>query len=80
MREYELTVLVHPDLEMHLETATDKVKALSTKYDVTLAGLEAEIKQTEASLTAMLDQLTGNPYDTAGLQELKALLGGIADE
>ena len=28
MREYELTVLVHPDLEMHLETATDKVKAL----------------------------------------------------
>ena len=28
MREYELTVLVHPDLEMHLETATDKIKAL----------------------------------------------------
>ena len=62
-----------------LAALTDKVKALSTKYDVTLAGLEAEIKQTEASLTAMLDQLTGNPYDTAGLQELKALLGGIAD-
>ena len=63
-----------------LAALTDKVKALSTKYNVTLAGLEAEIKQTEASLTAMLDQLTGNPYDTAGLQELKALLGGIADE
>jgi small subunit ribosomal protein S6 len=28
MREYELTVLVHPDLEMNLEPATDKVKAL----------------------------------------------------
>ena len=28
MREYELTVLVHPDLEMNLEAATDKVKAL----------------------------------------------------
>ena len=53
-----------------LAALTDKVKALSTKYDVTLAGLEAEIKQTEASLTAMLDQLTGNPYDTAGLQEI----------
>lgn len=63
-----------------LTTLTKKVKALSTKYSVTLAGLEVEIKQTEASLTAMLDQLTGNPYDTAGLQELKALLGGIADE
>ena len=28
MREYELTVLIHPDLEMNLEPATDKVKAL----------------------------------------------------
>ena len=28
MREYELTVLVHPDLEMNLEPATDKIKAL----------------------------------------------------
>ena len=28
MREYELTVLIHPDLEMNIEPATDKVKAL----------------------------------------------------
>ena len=28
MKEYELTVLVHPDLEMNLQLATDKVKAL----------------------------------------------------
>ena len=28
MREYELTVLVHPDLEMNLEAATEKIKAL----------------------------------------------------
>ena len=28
MREYELTVLVHPDLEMNLQPATDKIKAL----------------------------------------------------
>ena len=28
MRQYELTVLIHPDLEMNLEPATDKVKAL----------------------------------------------------
>lgn len=28
MKEYELTVLIHPDLEMNLEPATDKVKAL----------------------------------------------------
>ena len=28
MKTYELTVLVHPDLEMNLEPATNKVKAL----------------------------------------------------
>ncbi len=28
MKEYELTILVHPDIEMNLESATDKVKAL----------------------------------------------------
>ena len=28
MRQYELTVLVHPDLEMNLEPATDKIKKL----------------------------------------------------
>ena len=28
MKEYELTVLIHPDLEMNLQLATDKVKAL----------------------------------------------------
>lgn len=59
---------------------TDKVKALATKYDVTLAGVESEIGETEASLSAMLDNLTGNPYDMAGLKELKALLGGMKDE
>ena len=28
MREYELTVLIHPDLEMNMEPATDKIKKL----------------------------------------------------
>ena len=28
MRQYELTVLVHPDLEMNLEPATDKIVKL----------------------------------------------------
>ncbi len=28
MRQYELTVLIHPDLEMNLEPATDKIKSL----------------------------------------------------
>lgn len=32
MKEYELTILVHPDLEMNLELATDKVKNLIEKH------------------------------------------------
>ena len=28
MKEYELTVLIHPDLEMNLEAATEKIKTL----------------------------------------------------
>ena len=28
MREYELTMLIHPDLEMNLQPTVDKVKAL----------------------------------------------------
>lgn len=28
MKEYELTVLIHPDLEMNLEPAIDKVRAI----------------------------------------------------
>ena len=31
MKNYELTVLVHPDLEMNIETATNKVKDLVEK-------------------------------------------------
>lgn len=30
MKEYELTVLIHPDLETNLDTALDKVRALIT--------------------------------------------------
>ena len=32
MKNYELTLLVHPDLEMNMEAATDKVKDLIEKY------------------------------------------------
>ena len=32
MRDYELTVLIHPDLEMNIEPATTKVKELVEKH------------------------------------------------
>ena len=60
-----------------LDRLASKVQALVNKYDTTLADIESEIKETEASLIAMLDQLVGNESDMAGLNEFKALLGGI---
>ena len=54
-----------------------KVQALAEKYKITLADTENEIQQTEKELSAMLDELTANEYDTLGLQEFQKLLGGI---
>lgn len=36
MRQYELTVLIHPDLEMNLEPATDKIKKLIESVNGTI--------------------------------------------
>ncbi len=36
MKDYELTVLVHPDLEMNLEPATTKIKGLIEKNGGTI--------------------------------------------
>lgn len=33
MKNYELTVLIHPDLEMNLEPATNKIKQIIESFD-----------------------------------------------
>ena len=38
--------------------------------------IEKEIKETEASLCSMIDDLVGDEYDMKGLSELKSLLSG----
>ncbi len=53
-----------------------KLEALQKKYDTTFFEVEEQIRDTEASLTALLDELTGNEYDMQGLAEFKKLLGG----
>ena len=53
-----------------------KVTNLAAKYEVTYTELEAEIKEAEQSLAAMLDELVGNEYDMKGLSEFKSLLLG----
>ena len=53
-----------------------KLEALQKKYDTTFFEVEEQIRETEASLTALLNDLTGNEYDMQGLAEFKKLLGG----
>lgn len=59
-----------------LNQLVGKIQELVNKYAVTFAAVEDEIAETEKELSAMIDDLTGNDYDLAGLRELKALLGG----
>lgn len=55
---------------------SNRVQTLADKYATTYADVAADIKTTEHSLVAMLDDLTGNEFDQQGLAELKALLEG----
>ena len=54
----------------------EKITQLSKKYATTYSAIEEEIKTTEATLAAMIDELTGNQYDMKGLKELQKLLKG----
>ena len=59
-----------------VDAFTAKLEALAKKYQTTFEDVEKEIAETEASLTAMIDRLTGSEFDRQGLLELKKLLGG----
>ena len=54
---------------------TKEIEALSKKYAVTMSALDAEIRETERVLAAMLGELTGSEADMAGIEELRKLLG-----
>lgn len=53
-----------------------KVVALNAKYDTTYSDVCSQINEAESELASMLDQLTGNEFDMAGIAELRKLLGG----
>lgn len=53
-----------------------KIVALNAKYATTYSDVCDQIDEAEGELSAMLEQLTGNEYDMAGIAELQKLLGG----
>lgn len=62
--------------EVILDELAAKVQALADKYSITFSDVEDKIEETEATLSSMIEQLTGSDVDIKGLTELKTLLGG----
>ena len=57
-----------------------KLEALIKKYKTTFAEVEAQISETENTLSAMIDDLEGNEFDMLGLSEFKKMLGGVQND
>ena len=55
-----------------------KLETLAKKYETTFAEVETEIADTQAALSAMIDELEVSDSDMLGLQEFKKMLGGFA--
>lgn len=53
-----------------------RVVALNAKYETTYSDVCSQISEAERELAFILDQLTGNEFDMAGVAELRKLLGG----
>ncbi|MPN47756.1 hypothetical protein SDC9_195360 [bioreactor metagenome] len=62
--------------EVILDQLTAKVQHLADKYSITFSDVEDEIEETEATLSSMIEHLTGSDVDIKGLAELKTLLRG----
>lgn len=59
-----------------LDVFRKKIDKLAEKYADTYEDIENEIAKTEQSLTEMLEDLTGNEKDMAGVREFQKLLRG----
>lgn len=62
--------------EQQMDRLTRNLDALAEKYRLTYADNAREIRQTEAVLAGMIEELDGNEFDLKGLAELKTLLAG----
>ena len=59
-----------------LNDLATKLQKLSKKYETTYLDLDTEIRKTEESLAAMIDDLEADEFDKKGLIELQKLLRG----
>lgn len=62
--------------ELLLNEFATKIQKLSKKYETTYLDLDTQIKDTEKSLSDMIDNLDADEFDKKGLLELQKLLRG----
>ena len=65
MKQYELTVMFHPDLEMNLTPAVDKVKKIIESADGKI------VKETNEGKKRMMYSIKGNDYTVYYYYELE---------
>lgn len=58
----------------------EQTRAFAEKYAVTYVELEEQIRESEKSLSALIDDLDGSEFDMLGLREFQKLLGANDDE
>ncbi len=63
-----------------LDALKTSLTKLVRKYGRPLLSIEKDKADVEKSLSAMLDDLTGDEYDMAAFHQLKAIIGGQGDE
>lgn len=56
-----------------------RTKALTEKYAVTYVELDSQIRESEKSLSALIDDLDGSEFDMLGLREFQKLLAANDD-
>jgi len=67
---------LHQLPEQIVSELASKVQALTDKYATTYKEVVEQIHETEKSLTALIDDLTGSDFDMQGLAEFQTLLKG----
>lgn len=62
-----------------IDDLVSKARILAEKYAVTYVDLESQIKESERSLSALIDDLEGSEFDMLGLREFQKRLGANDD-
>lgn len=68
---------LHQLPQTEIATLTTRVVALAEKYATTYKEVVEQIQTSEQSLSALIDELTGNEFDMQGFAEFQLLLKGL---